>query len=60
MTPERWKDIERLYEDSVNLPPDQRARFLAESCSDPEIRREIESLLAQEQNLPKGPSSANY
>jgi Tol biopolymer transport system component len=52
MTPERWKDIEKLYEDSINLPPDGRARFLADSCSDPEIRREVESLLAQQPNLP--------
>jgi hypothetical protein len=52
MTPERWKEIERLYRASASLPSDERARFLAESCNDEEMRREVESLLAQGENVP--------
>src|SRR5262245_42742747 len=46
MTPERWKEVESLYLDSIALEPDQRQRFLADACADEEIRREVESLLA--------------
>jgi eukaryotic-like serine/threonine-protein kinase len=47
MSPDQWKEIERLYQGSVELPPNGRRQFLAESCGDEEIRREVESLLAQ-------------
>jgi serine/threonine protein kinase len=46
MTPERWKEVERLYLASIELEPDQRRRFLADASADEEIRREVESLLA--------------
>ena len=49
MTSERWADVERLYH--AALAQDRRARtvFLAEACAgDDALRREVESLLAQE------------
>ena len=46
MTVERWKEVERLYLDLIELEPDQRQRFLANASADEEIRREVESLLA--------------
>jgi eukaryotic-like serine/threonine-protein kinase len=46
MNPERWKEIERLYHASIELPADRRSRFLAESCADGEIRLQVASLLA--------------
>jgi serine/threonine protein kinase len=52
MTVDRWKEIERLYQASLNLGSEQRARFLAESCNDEEMRREVESLLAQRGKVP--------
>jgi serine/threonine-protein kinase len=48
MNPEQWKEIERLYHASVELPPENRSGFLA-GCCDVEIRREVESLLAHRQ-----------
>ena len=45
MKPEQWKEIESLYQACIELPPAQRARFLAEACADAEIRDEVESLL---------------
>jgi serine/threonine protein kinase/Tol biopolymer transport system component len=45
MTPERWKTIEALYNEVAELPPDKQAARLA-SISDPEVVKEVESLLA--------------
>ena len=52
MSLDRWREIESLYEASIRRPPDQRSRFLAESGVDEEIRRKVESLLEQRENLP--------
>ena len=46
--PERWATVERLYFAAQALPVDERARFLAEACPDESIRREVESLLAED------------
>ena len=47
MTPtlEQWQEIERLYQTCVDLPLEQRTRFLAEMCADRDVRREVGSLL---------------
>ena len=47
MTPERWRDVERLYHAALERDGDQRAAFLTDACKgDPELHREVESLLA--------------
>ncbi len=46
MTPERWRQVEEIYHAALEREPGQRAAFLAQA--DPEVRREVESLLAQE------------
>src|SRR5947207_8809523 len=47
VTPERWKRVEAVFEQALELPQDQRAAFLQENCnSDAEVRREVESLLS--------------
>jgi serine/threonine protein kinase/Tol biopolymer transport system component len=49
MTPNRWQEIERVYHAALQCPPTGRAAFLAEACkNDPELSREVESLLAQD------------
>jgi hypothetical protein len=49
MTPTRWQEIERVYHAALERPPADRAAFLSEVCkNDPELGREVESLLAQE------------
>src|SRR6266851_5227355 len=45
MTPERFRQIEELYHAARERTGDERAALLA--LTDPELRREIESLLAQ-------------
>lgn len=44
MTPERFQRIEELYHAVREAPAGQRAALLADS--DPELRREVESMFA--------------
>src|SRR6185503_3471363 len=45
MTPERWREIERLYYAALDRDAGERAAFLNEACgSDDALRREVESL----------------
>jgi serine/threonine protein kinase len=46
MTPEKWKNVDRLYLEALEQAPDDRAAFLRDACNgDEEIRAEVESLL---------------
>ena len=45
MDPERWRQIEELYQSAVDSEVAERATLLANA--DPAVRREVESLLAQ-------------
>jgi eukaryotic-like serine/threonine-protein kinase len=48
MTPERWTRIEELFHRAVELPAEQRSRFLDRECSgDETLRREVESLIRE-------------
>ena len=45
-SPERWKLIEDLFHQSLEMSPEDRAAFLAEHCgSDTELRQQVEALL---------------
>src|SRR5712691_7181662 len=49
MSPERWRQVDRLYHSALEREPGERAAFLAEACrGDEELRREVEELLAQD------------
>jgi eukaryotic-like serine/threonine-protein kinase len=49
MKPERWKQIEQLYDAALELDLSQRAAFLDQACKgDEELRREVASLLASD------------
>jgi Tol biopolymer transport system component len=50
MKPERWKEIEKLYQSAIRMSAEERTRFLADSCSDGEVRSEVASLLAHREN----------
>src|SRR6187549_3977902 len=46
MKPERWKQVNDLFQSAVERAPGERAAFLDESCyGDEGMRREVESLL---------------
>ena len=50
MTPERWKQIEKLYHAALEREPEERSAFLDQACrGDEALRQEVESLLALEQ-----------
>ena len=46
---ERWKRIEDLYGAALACAPEERTAFLHEQCSDPDLRREVDSLLQADQ-----------
>src|SRR5262245_52359005 len=49
MTPERAGEVERICQAALEREPSTRAAFLTEACAgDEALRREVESLLAQE------------
>lgn len=48
-TPERWKEIDRIFAAALELEPAARPPFLGEACgSDTDLRNEVESLLAND------------
>ena len=53
MTPERWAQIDQLYEAYLAQPPGDRTAFLDRACAgDDALRAELESLLAAEKKQP--------
>ena len=49
MDPDRWRRIEEIYQSAAERPPVEREAYLAAACDgDQELRREVESLLAQQ------------
>jgi serine/threonine protein kinase len=48
--PERWQEIKRLCHSALERAPSERAGFLEQACvGDGELRREVEALLAHEE-----------
>ncbi len=50
MTPDRWEEINHLYNAIIEVNEDERTTFLEMACeADAELRREVDSLLAYDQ-----------
>ncbi|HEY0380430.1 MAG TPA: protein kinase [Pyrinomonadaceae bacterium] len=48
MTPERWKQIEEVFQTALDLPPVERRRYIVEACTgDDTLREQVEALVAQ-------------
>jgi len=48
MSPQRWQQIEDIFQTAVDLPREDRARYVAEATSgDANLEREVEKLLTQ-------------
>ena len=45
MTPERWQEIEQLFDSALERAPKERRAFLDRACPDPAMRMEVEALL---------------
>jgi eukaryotic-like serine/threonine-protein kinase len=54
MKPERWRQVEQLYQSVLALEESKRSAFLDDSCSgDEALRREVLSLLAEQERADK-------
>jgi tRNA A-37 threonylcarbamoyl transferase component Bud32/tetratricopeptide (TPR) repeat protein len=52
LTPQQWQQVVRTFEAALDLPAEERSAFLAQASSDnPELRHEVESLLAEDERL---------
>src|SRR5215831_11562525 len=46
MTPERWEQVEEIFNAALDLPVDERGAFLSEACGDDlSLRKQIEYLI---------------
>src|ERR1051325_9683325 len=45
MAPERWREVEKLYHKALERESAERSAFLRHTCSDEELRCEVEALL---------------
>src|SRR5262249_44148394 len=53
MTPELWRRAQEVFVAATEREPGSRAAFLAEACrDDPELRKEVESLLSSYDAVP--------
>ena len=53
MTPERWQRVKSLFDSALSQPPEQRDLWVAgASPDDPDLRREVQSLLAALSDAP--------
>ena len=47
MKPERWQQIDSIFQTALELDPAGRAAFLDQTCAnDPDVRKEVESLIS--------------
>jgi eukaryotic-like serine/threonine-protein kinase len=48
MTPERWRQVEEIFQAALDLSPEDRNRYVLDVCKeDSELKRDVESLLSQ-------------
>jgi eukaryotic-like serine/threonine-protein kinase len=46
LTPEQWQNVKAMLASALEQPSEQRKAFLDQTCSDPAMRREVDSLIA--------------
>ncbi|MCA1614865.1 MAG: protein kinase [Acidobacteria bacterium] len=50
MTPERWKQVEGVFDAAMDLAPEERDAYLARACAgDAELRRQVEMLIRSDE-----------
>jgi eukaryotic-like serine/threonine-protein kinase len=51
MTPERWRQVEEIFQAALDLVPDERARYVSQACADDTaLKRNVETLLSQHES----------
>jgi dienelactone hydrolase/predicted Ser/Thr protein kinase len=59
MTPERWQEVKKVLGGALEKSPEERSVYLDQACTDPVLRREVESLMeAQEKGSTDFPEFA--
>jgi serine/threonine protein kinase/tetratricopeptide (TPR) repeat protein len=51
VTPERWQEAKRVLAAALDQPPQERRLYLDQVCTDPLLRREVESLIAAQEQM---------
>lgn len=46
MTPERWQAVKKILAAALERPPAERAAYLDSACEEPDVRHEVDSLIA--------------
>ena len=46
MTPERWQEMKEVLAGALERTPTERRAYLDQACADASLRREVESLIA--------------
>jgi serine/threonine protein kinase/tetratricopeptide (TPR) repeat protein len=46
VTPERWQEVKKVLAGALERTPEERSAYLDQACSEPAMRREVESLIA--------------
>jgi len=46
MTPEQWQRVKRVLAEALERVPEQRSAYLDLACTDPDVRSEVETLIA--------------
>src|ERR1041384_2096553 len=48
MTPERWRQVDVIFQAALDLSPEERKHYVSNVCAqDTELKRDVESLLSQ-------------
>ena len=48
MTPERWRQVEAVFQAALDLAPEEREQYVSQACAgDIALRRDVETLLSQ-------------
>lgn len=51
MTPERWQQVETIFQAALDLVPEERPRYLSEACAhDVSLQSDVEILLSQHES----------
>src|SRR5512132_2980392 len=51
MTPERWQQVEAIFQAALDLVPEERGRYLSEVCADDvSLKSDVENLLSQHES----------
>jgi eukaryotic-like serine/threonine-protein kinase len=45
VTPGRWQEVKQMLAAVLERRPEERTAYLDKACTEPEVRREVESLL---------------